>query len=235
MTGTKKGIVRTLTLLYLAVIGALLVPTAGSAYTEPLLLVYPDKPAEFQYDQSRYEVLGPSDGNYDPNYDVGGVMLWDKVEQRIPYEIYRAPQITGFSPSNNGMNQFVLMVNKFWLIIDGFSVYPRQVNEISIRFFPDPPHSSAVILMNNEPLDYLITRISGINVQTETPEGYYSNTKQVLIWWSGAVGMRITAYGDKNKNLVYDGGTPTWSIYVQDNTVPVEETTWGAIKSLYSD
>ena len=233
MTGAKKGIV--LTLAYMAVIGALFYPAAGLAYTEPLLLVYPNKPAEFHYDQERYEVLGPTDSKYDPDYDVGGVMLWDKVEQRIPYEIYRAPEITGFVPSSNGMNQFVLMINKFWLIIDGFYEYPRQINEISIRFIPDPPHSSAVILMNDTPLDHLITRISGINVQSETPEGYYSNTKQVLIWWSGAVGMRITAYGDKNKNLVYDGGTPMWSIYVKDNTVPVEQTTWGAIKSMYSD
>jgi hypothetical protein len=233
MTGTKKGVV--LTLLYTVVIGALLYPVAGLAYTEPLLLVYPDKPAEFHYDANRYEALGPSDGNYDPDYDIGGVMLWDKVENRIPYEVYRAPQITSFVPSTNGMNQFVLMNNKFWLIIDGFSLYPRQINEISVRFIPDPPHASAVIMMNNEPLEYLITRISGINVQTETPEGFYSNTTQVLIWWSSAVGMRITAYGDKNRNLIYDGGPPMWSIYVIDNTVPVRETTWGAIKSLYSD
>jgi hypothetical protein len=233
MIGTKKGIVRAF--LYATVIGALLHPAATSAQTEPILLIYPDKPAEFHYDTSRYTVLDASDDRYDPGYDVGGYTLWDEVESRIAYEVYRAPYITGFVPSANGLNQFVLMINEFWLIIDGFSESPRQVNEIVVRFIPDPPHSSAVILLNGSPLDFLITKVSGFEVNSETPEGYFANTTRARVWWSGAVGMRITAYGDKNRNLIYDGGVPRWSIYVKDNTVPVRETTWGGIKALYSD
>jgi hypothetical protein len=121
------------------------------------------------------------------------------------------------------------------VIVDGFSDQPRQVNEITVRFIPDPPHSSAAVAVNRVPLDYLITKISGMEVTSETPEGYYSDTKRFRVWWSGAIGMRITAYGDKNRNLVYDGGIPQWSIYVRDNTVPVREATWGNIKALYSD
>jgi hypothetical protein len=233
MTSTKKGIVRGL--LYAAVICALVSPVMAFADTEPILLVYPDKPAEFQYDQARYETLDASEDNYDPDYDVGGYTLWDKVEGRIAYEVYRAPHITGFVPSGNGMNQFVLMINEFWLIIDGFCESPRQVNEITARFVPDPPHASAVVMVNNSPLEFLITKIPGLNGAWQTTEGYYVSTTRARIWWSGAVGMRIIAYGDKNRNLVYDGGVPQWSIYVQDNTVPVRETTWGGIKNLFSD
>lgn len=233
MTGTIKGIVHGL--WYAAVIGALLCPVAASAGTEPILLVYPNKPAEFQYNPARYEVLDASDDNYDPAYDVGGYTLWDKIESRIAYEVYRAPHVTGFAPSSNGMNQFVLMINEFGLIFDGFCESPRQIHEITVRFIPDPPHASAVVMVNNSPLDFLITKIPGLDGMWQTSEGYYTGTTNARIWWSGAVGIRIYAYGDKNRNLIYDGGLPQWSIYVQDNTVPVRETTWGGIKVLYSD
>jgi len=232
MKGTSKGVVLKLFICSVAVSAQLCLATA-LACAEPLLLVYPNKPAEFRYNPAEYELVTPGDPRFDTDFDIGGVMLWDKIEERIAYEVYRAPNITSFQTSSSGMNEFVLLVNEFTLIVDGYCEYPRQLNELYIRFFPDPPHSSALVILKGEPIDYLIMPIPGINVQTPTPEGCYSDTRNFHVAWSAAVGLRVTVYGDKNGNRIYDGGVPKWSIYVMDNTVPVQETTWGAIKALY--
>ncbi|MBP2681765.1 MAG: hypothetical protein H6Q78_1628, partial [Candidatus Krumholzibacteriota bacterium] len=39
---------------------------------------------------------------------------------------------------------------------------------------------------------------------------------------------------DENYNLVRDGGE-CFSAFSHDTTVPVEETTWGGIKEIYSE
>lgn len=232
MTGTNKGIVLWL-FCCAVVIGALPITVSAQSAPEPLLLVYPNKPAEFHYNPAEYETLLPSDPNFDSDYAVGGYTLWDKVEGRIAYEVYQAPQLTGFQASTSGMNEFVLVVNEFTLIIDGFNEYPRQFNNVHVRFIPDPPQASALIVMNGQELDYLITEVPGFDAQTVTPEGYYTGTRTCNVHWSASVGIRIMAYGDKNGNRVYDGPPPKWSIYVKDNTVPVENRTWGGIKALY--
>ncbi len=232
MKGTSKSAVLKLFICSVVVSAQLCLATA-LACAEPLLLVYPNKPTEFRYKPAEYELVTPGDQRYDPDFDIGGVVLWDKIEERIAYEVYRAPNITRFQTSSSGMNEFVLMVNEFTLIVDGYCEYPRQLNELYIRFFPDPPHSSALVILKGEPIDYLIMPIPGINVQTPTPEGCYSDTRDIHVAWSAAVGLRVTVYGDKNGNRIYDGGVPKWSIYVMDNTVPVQETTWGAIKAMY--
>jgi hypothetical protein len=232
MKGTSEGIVLKLFICSVVVSAQLCFATALS-YAEPLLLVYPNKPAEFRYNPAEYELLTPSSPQYDPDFDVGGVMLWDKIEQRIAHEVYRAPNITRFRTSSSGMNEFVILVNEFTLVVDGYCEYPRQLNELYVRFIPDPPHASTLVILNGEPIEYLIMPIPGIDVQTPTPEGCYSDTRNIHIAWSASVGLRVTVYGDKNGNRIYDGGVPKWSIYVMDNTVPVKETTWGAIKALY--
>jgi len=232
MTSTNKGIVLKL-FICSAVVGALLNLAAASAWAEPSLLVYPSQPAEFHYNPAEYKVITPLQPSYDPNFDVGGFMLWNKVENRIPFEVYRAPNITAFKPSRHGMNEFVLLINHFTLVIDGYFEYPRQLPELMIRFTPDPPHESALIFINSEPVDYLIQTIPGMDVYTPTPEGNYSNTRTASVKWSASGGLRISVFGDKNGNGVYDDGAPKWSIYCVDNTVPVRKTTWGGIKAIY--
>jgi hypothetical protein len=231
MKSTNKGIVLKL-LCCLAVAGAL--PVAASAGDEPDLLVYPNVPAEFRYNPAEYLTISAGQPKFDPDFQVGGVTLWDKVENRIAYEVFRAPQLTGFSSSPNGQNHFVLMTNEFKVIIDGFCSHPRYLGKIYLRFIPDPPSSTAIIEMAGEVIDDLIQPIRSIDVQEETPDGFFSNSRNVHVLWSGAVGIRIVAYADKNNNRVFDGGTPRWSIYVEDNSVPVDNTSWGAIKAMYS-
>jgi hypothetical protein len=234
MTGTNKGIV--LRLFYcVAVTVMLLGATAMLSYAEPLLLVYPNKPAQFHYNPSDYSALSPGHPDYDANYAVGGVTLWDNAEERIAYEVFRAPWLAGFQESANGMNEFVLMTNEFNLIVDGYGEYPRQLNKIHVQFAPSPPNATAMIEMAWEPLVYLITQVPGIDALESTDEGYYTGSSSFHIRWSGSVGIRITAFADKNGNHAYDGGVPKWSIFVSDNSVPVEETSWGAIKAMYND
>jgi len=232
MSGTTKGIVLIL-LCGMVVGGAPLAAALADTGAEPGLLVYPDVPTEFRYNPAEYEPITSGHPQFNPQFQIGGLSLWDKIEQRIAYEVFRAPQLTGFSSSSNGENEFVLMANEFKVIVDGFFTQPRYLGKVCVRFVPDPPHSTALIEMAGEEVDFLIQTIKPIDVQDITPEGFYSGTRSVHIRWSGAVGIRITAYGDKNNNLVFDGGMPRWSIYVQDNSVPVENTSWGAIKARY--
>ena len=97
MMSTKKGIVLALFLMVFA----------SLAFAEPSYLIYPNAPAVFRYDTHRYELLSPGDPKFDSDYSIGNHMLWDRVEGRVPVEIYGAPSIIGFEPSPTGMNEFV--------------------------------------------------------------------------------------------------------------------------------
>lgn len=230
MIGTIKGIVL---LLIGCAVAAAVPPMGGYVHAEPDLLLYPNAPAEFRYDPGQFEVITPGHPEFNAAYQLSGVSLWDRERNRIAYEVFRAPALTGISPSPDGRNEFVLMTNEFKVIVDGFSDYPRFLGKVYVRFIPDPPHSIALIEMAGNEIDYLIQPVGSIDVQNETESGHYSNTRTIHVRWSGAVGLRITAYGDKNNNTVYDEGRPKWSIYVSDNSVPVKNTTWGAIKAQY--
>jgi len=233
MTGTKKGVV--LRLFHcLAVASALSAATAAFIQAEPDLLVYPNQPAEFHYNPAEFEMMYPSHPGFESAYQIGGVSLWDRQLGRVAYEVFRAPQLMGIQPSVRGTNEYVLMDNDFTLIVDGFGEYPRQFGKVYVRFTPDPPQSTALVEMDGEAVDFHIQPIDPFNAFTPTEEGYYTGIQPVAIRWSGAVGIRITAYEDLNNNMVFDGGAPRWSIYVLDNSVPVEERTWGAIKAMYS-
>ncbi|MGD8412613.1 MAG: hypothetical protein PVF33_00185 [Candidatus Latescibacterota bacterium] len=230
MKGTNKGIV--LTLFLCAAIAAVLCRPAY-LHAEPDLLVYPDAPAEFRYDPSQFEAITSGHPDFDAAYQVGGVSLWDRTENRIAYEVFRAPVLTSITPSPTGRNEFVVMTNEFKVIVDGFCEYPRRLGEVCLRFFPDPPHASAQIEVAGVDIDRLIHRVGSVEAREEGPDGFFTGTKRIHVRWSGAVGIHITAYGDKNNNLIYDGGENRWSIYVVDNSVPVENTTWGAIKAQF--
>jgi hypothetical protein len=232
MDGTNKGIVP-----WMFLCSILVFTIAGAVRAEvhePPVLVYPNSAAVFRYDATRYELLEPSNSNYDPNFAIAGRMLWDKVDDRVPIEIYRAPNLAGFEENPLGFNEFVSLTNQFVLIIDGFYDQPRHLGALYIRFIPDPPQSLAQITMNGADVTSLIQPIEGFDASTPIAGGYYTGTKEVHIAWSGPMGMRVSAYVDKNGNGVYDGGLPPFSVYVRDNTVPTVPATLGRVKALYS-
>ncbi len=222
MKSTKKGIVLALCLTAFA----------SLAFAEPSYLIYPKAPAVFRYDASRYECLMPGDAKFDPSYSVNNQMLWDRVEGRVPFEIYRAPMITAFEPSHNGQNEFVTVGNDFVIVVDGFGPSPRTIGGLCVRFWPLPNQAILQLTINGLPVTGLTQALPVLEVTTATPGGYFADTSQFTFSWLGASEVRIVAFTDKDADRAFEG-TPLYSIVARDETVPVATTTWGQVKAMY--
>jgi len=222
---TKKGIV----------LGVLLVAvTSGVVLAEPSYLVYPSSPAVFRYDTGRFELLTSGSPNFDESFSIAGKMLWDRVEQRVPIEIYRAPELTGFEPSGSGHNEFATFSTDFDVIVDGFGEVPRTLGNLCLRFWPEPSGSFLQMVVNGQPLSQFTVELPPVEVVTPLAGGYYADVGVYSLTWLGATRLRILAFSDKDANGAFDG-TPIYEIVAYDLAVSVEETTWGKLKSLYRE
>jgi hypothetical protein len=222
--GTKKGIVLGLVLCATAF--------AGRVHAEPSYLIYPSSPAVFRFDTGRYELVYPGDSRFDPAYQVGGRMLWDRAESRVPVEIYRAPVITGFEASTSGYNEFLTLANDFDVIVDGFGTSPRTLGSLCLRFWPQPPSALVQVFIDGAPMSALTSPLAAIEVQTNIGNGFYADTGVHRFTWVGSTGLEIIAFSDKNANEAFEGA-PQFRIVAQDNVVSVEAKTWGGVKALY--
>jgi hypothetical protein len=225
MKSTKKGIV-------LLPVFAVFAVFANAAFAEPSYLIYPNTPAVFRYDPARYETVTAGDPKFDPTYSVGSMMLWDRVEGRVPVEIYRAPIITSFEESTSGQSEFVIVGNSFEVIIDGFGPTPRTIGGLCVRFTPEPASALVQLETDGHPCTGLTHFLPSLEVFTPSGDGYYADTSQFLFSWIGATQLRIVAFSDKDADGAFDG-TPLFSIVAKDQTVPVSDTTWGQIKAMY--
>jgi hypothetical protein len=207
---------------------------ANSSPAEPCLLAYPAGSVIFRYDPARYEMLDPLDPRYDPVYGVFGTMLWDNVANQVPYHVYQAPGLAGFEPSGDGLDRFYSFGSFINLIIDGFYVAPRQLNDIYVQFKPDPPSSKPLIYVDSEKVEGLRYLIPRLVVSTPITHGYYSNTISLAISWSGAKTIEIIVYSDRNGNRVFDG-EPCFTVLAGSHPVATEEATWGTIKARYRE
>jgi hypothetical protein len=225
MLSTKKGIV--LVLPFLAVLASL-------AFAEPSYLIYPSSPAVFRYDADRYEIVTPGNPNFDDAFAVGNLMLWDRIEGRVPVEIYRAPSITSFEASSNGRNEFVTIGNDFEVIVDGFGATRRTIGGLHVRFWPEPSYSFLQLTVDGKLISGLTMALPALEVGTDAGDGFYADTSRFMLNWIGASGLRVVAFSDKDADRTLDG-TPLFSIVARDETVPVATTTWGQIKALYRD
>jgi len=224
--GTKKGIVLGLLLAVSAF--------AGPANSEPSYLVYPSSPAVFRYDSSRYELVSSGDTRFDPAYSVGGQMLWDFVESRIPIEFYRAPVITGFDVSPTGTNEYVTIGNDFQVIIDGFGTTPRTLGNLCLRFWPQPSSGLLQVFVDGMLATSAATSLAPVEVQTNIGSGFYADTGVHSVTWIGATAIEIIAFSDKDGDRSF-GGSVTYRIVATDNVVGVEAKTWGGLKAMYRD
>jgi hypothetical protein len=222
MKGTKKGIV----------LAPFLTLVASLAFAEPSYLIYPSSPAVFRYDPDRYSLLVPSDPNYDSNYSIGNAMLWDHAEGRVPLEIYRAPQITGFEVSTNGQSEFVTLGNDFNVVVDGYGPAPRTIGGLCVRYWAEPSYAHVLLDVNGQRLTGLVHTLPALEVATPVDDGYFADTSTFHVSWLGATRLRIVAFSDKDANRSFEG-KPLFSIVAQAQSVPVSTTTWGKIKSLY--
>ena len=232
MIRTVKGSVRSA--LVFAFIGVAAAWVAPAFAEEPSVLSYPSTTSVFRYDPARYEVLTPGDPQYQPPWAIGNQVLWDKVEQRIPTEIYRAPSLVGFEPCPHWLSEYVTLRNEFELTVDGFSSEPRFLGNLMVRFVPEPSAAVSVITVDGVPIDGFIYPLGNLNVTTPVPNGF-SDTIVRSVSWTGVSAIRIIVFADRNLNGIYDDGPPLYSVRAQDNPIPVEETSWGRVKALYSE
>ncbi len=208
----------------------LLLPILARA--ESSILVYPKGNAVFQFDPSSYKLIYPGDSLYDPAYDRFGVMLWDINRDRIAYELYQAPGLLGFEPGYMQKNAFNLPTNRLTLYVDGFYRVPRRLSDIYVRFLPTPSNAEPVIYVNDSKVEGLVYYIPELVVSTPTENGFFSDRISLDIVWSGAQAMEIMVFSDKNGDGVFEG-TQEYSVFMQDQTIATEETSWGEIKARY--
>jgi hypothetical protein len=224
MLSTKKGIVLAL---------CLGLAQAGAAFAEPSYLIYPSVPTVFRYDVNRYEVVGSGDAmRFNASYAVGNYMLWDRVDGRIPYEVYGAPQLVGFEPTNSGTSEFVTYNDDFDLIVDGFGSQPYSIGNLYLRFWPYPSTNNAILTVDGATSDHLTVPLASLEVNTMVQDGYYSTTRVHHVSWTGASAMEIVAFSDKDGDGRYTG-TPAFRIVARYTPVATQATTWGRVKSLY--
>jgi len=230
--GTKKGIVLALLWILLGSSIAPIAATTWAAADEPSYLIYPSSSAVFRFDGGRYELLPSSDPKFQEGYAIGGQMLWDRVENRVPFEIYRAPDLIGFEPSPNGNSEFVTFRNDFEVFVDGFGSAPRTLGSLCLRFWPEPASAVVQIDVNDQPLQRWTAQLPTLDVVTPAQPGFFADTQAVVCSWTGASVMRVIAFSDKDGDGAFQG-TPRFAILALNAVVAVDPTTWGRIKSLY--
>jgi hypothetical protein len=224
MLSTKKGIVLAL---------CLGVAQAGAAFSEPSYLVYPNVPTVFRYDVNRYEVVGSGDAlRFNANYAVGNYMLWDRVDGRIPFEVYGASQLVGFEPTSSGTSEFVTYSDEFDLVVSGVDTRPFTVANLYLRFWPYPSQAASSLTVDGVTYDRLAVPLGSFEVNTPSQDGYFADTRVYHVSWTGAAAMEIVAFSDKDGDGRYTG-TPSYRIVARYTAVATQPTTWGRVKSLY--
>jgi len=209
------------------------------ALADPCLIVYPDAATVYHYDVNEYYTVGPGHPLYDPLYDRGGEVLVEHGDE-IAYNIYQAPQLDGFQPSQNGVEGYFIDDGLFDLIVDGFHNAPITFENVLLVFEPVPAGCGLLVLVDGMVAEYepglgYYRPIGDIVVSTPTGVGgNYSDTVTVEIAWGGCEGFQGWAFSDENYNLHRDGGECK-TAFSHDFHVPVEQTTWGAIRSIFND
>jgi hypothetical protein len=206
---------------------------SGLALADPCLVVYPNAPCTYHYDPAEYYTVGPGDPLYDPLWDRGGKVLLEIGSNEIDYSIYQAPDLMGFQQSSDGNDGYFFIGTEFDLILDGFSHVPTTyVNIIVIFDRVDPSGCVPRIWVDGVQLTEMRFNAGDLVISTPTYGNNYSDTKSFHIKWGGCYGVHIWAFNDENYNGRKDGGE-CFTAYSHDLTIPVEDSSWGAIKSLY--
>ncbi|UCG50920.1 MAG: hypothetical protein JSW58_12060 [Candidatus Latescibacterota bacterium] len=218
-------------LVSLAFVSALIIPAV--AFADPCLIVYPAGPTVYHYDSNEYYTVTFGDPLYDPLYDRGGEVLIDINTDEIPWDIYQTPNLIGFEMSTDGNEGYFFVGSTFDLVIDGFNNQPTTYENIILVFDPDPELCDPSVTVDGNPVTGNTYPIGDLVVSTPTQDGNnYSDTITMQITWTSCYGVRIWAYADEDYNGMKDGGD-CFTAFSHDLTVPTENKSWGAIKSLY--
>ncbi|MFA4947404.1 MAG: hypothetical protein WC674_02710 [Candidatus Krumholzibacteriia bacterium] len=132
----------------------------------------------------------------------------------------------------DGDEGYVFGGTTFSLIIDGFSNQPTTYPDVLVIFNKVVPTGCVPSLsVNGMPVTESMYHAGDLVVST--PSGsHYSDTKTIQIDWRGCYGVRIWAFADADHDHKRDGGG-CFIAFLHDLTIPMRETTWGAIKDLY--
>ena len=223
------------------VVAIALVVVPVAALADPCLVVYPDATVIYHYEAAEYYTVMMGDPLYDAAYDRGGEVLIDINTDEIAYDVYQAPGLAGFQLDNLNQGYFT-MEHDFTLIVDGFSNAPTTYTNIILVFdWVEPDGCTPIMTVDGNPPTYSAAlggwtyAIGDLSVSTPTPDGNnYSDTVELDFSWTGCQTVRIWAFADDNFDGLHNGGE-CFSAFSHDLTVPVEETSWGQLKSLYTE
>ena len=221
----------------LIVLALAFLPSISNA--DPCLMVYPSTGSVvYHYEPTEYYTVGPGDPLYDSAYDLGGEVLIDVNTNVIAYEVYQSPALTGFQMDSAHQGYFIDS-SYFTLVVDGFSGTPTTYTNILLVFdLLEPPGCTPVITIDGDPVLY----DAGLgwywpigDLVVSTPQGIaFSDVLEFSFIGTGCTSIRAWAFADDDFNMIHDG-SECFSAYSHDLTVPVEETTWGAVKSIYGN
>ncbi len=220
--------------LFTFVAAATLFAGGAELHADPCLVVYSSGPCTYHYDPAEYYTVGPGEPFYDPLFDRGGRVLLLAGSNSIDMSVYQAPNLTGFVPTYGGDEGFFIDGTDFTLVIDGFSSAPTTYPNVLVKFDQfNPSMCTPQIWANGMPVTGWTYPAGGLVVSTPTPYGNnYSDTRTIHIEWRGCIGLRIWAFADADHDGKRDGGE-CFTAFSHDLVVPVQETTWGAIKELF--
>ncbi|MEJ2721108.1 MAG: hypothetical protein P8181_08185, partial [bacterium] len=170
----------------------------------------------------------------------GGEVLIDINTNQIALDVYQPPNLMGFVMDSENQGYFTIGT-ELSLIVDGYNNEPITYTNILLVFDRiEPAWCEPDIWIDGSPVMYdeglgWYYPIGSLDVSTPVPHGNsYSDTVTHLLDWEVCYGMRIYAFSDENHNLIRDGGE-CFSAFSHDTTVPVKESTWGAVKARYDN
>jgi len=202
-----------------------------AVYADPCLVVYPSGPCVYHYDPAEYYTVGLGHPLYDSEYDRGGQVLLDIVDNEVDMTIYQAPGLMGFVQSTSDQG-FYFIGTTFDLIIDGWSNVPTTYVNILVvfdQFVPEP--CSPTISVNGSPLSGTVYNAGDLVGQTPVGNNY-SDALTLHVSWQGCYGVHAWAFSDEDYDGTRDGGE-CFTAFSHDMETPVQQSTWGLIKTLF--
>jgi hypothetical protein len=236
----KHSVVALIALASVLIAGLMIGPAAVQADT--CLMTYPTAPCEYHYSSTDHYTVGLGHPLYDALYDLGGEVLI-KIDPSdgdgIALDVYQAPGLTGLVHDEISQGYFNIGAD-YDLVVDGYNKSPMTFSNILLVFDSLLPEECVpYITVDGQPAMYdpglgYYFPVGDLVVSTPTTVGNsHSDTIILSIVLENCIGYRIWAFADDNYSLTHDLPGECFTAFSKDTTIPVSESSWGAIKSLH--